>query len=182
MWGNDHGMPSQTERGACKGFPPALTHTKGSGHTLWKFDPLPDSPFATYVCCMECGASGSMQAWQNLAIRCPGEWTSPSTQQAWSRLNRGKHPHTRHGNRQHFHTGVLIGAPTRAPPPPPPPAHQPPVRPPARAHSATPPQLQPAQLRRQPRPRSLQPPPACTGTGANDLVQPQQLGASGRGA
>ena len=100
------GCPVKPHGGACAGLPSAMVKAKGKGHDLWKFDPISGSPLAAYVCCRACGASGSQQAWQNLACGCPGKWTSTTTKAAWSRLNVGKHPHPRHGNRQHFFAGV----------------------------------------------------------------------------
>ena len=100
------GCPARPSGGACSGLPNAMVSTKGRGHTLWRYDPIPGSPFAAYICCKACGASGSQQAWQNLASTCPGKWTSCTTKAAWTRLNLGKHPHPRHGDRTHFFQGV----------------------------------------------------------------------------
>ena len=108
------GCPVIPDGGACHGIPAAMRKHKGTGHLLYKFDPIPGSPYAAYICCKVCGASGSQLAWQNLAGKCPGKWTSPTTQQAWSRLNRGKHPHARHGTGNHFFPGIPL--PDTAPP------------------------------------------------------------------
>ena len=100
--------PSKPEGGACAGLPKAITTVTGKGHVLWRFDPTPASTFASYVCCKACGASGSPLAWQNLSGSCPGKWTSSTTQQAWSRLQQGKHPHPRHKGRNLFYPGVPL--------------------------------------------------------------------------
>ena len=50
--------PAQPEGGACTGLPKAMVAKKGKGHVLWRFEPTPNSPFAAYICCQECGGIG----------------------------------------------------------------------------------------------------------------------------
>ena len=100
--------PTQPEGGACTGLPKAMTRHVGAGHQLYSFHPTPGSPFASYICCKDCGASGSQLAWQNLSGTCRGKFTSSSTKLAWSRLNSGQHPHPRHKGKQLFFPGVPL--------------------------------------------------------------------------
>ena len=102
------GCPLQPEGGACHGLPKAVVKPKGRGHVLWRFEPTPASPFAAYICCQMCGASGSQQAWQNLASPCLGKWTSDTTKLAWNRLQEGRHPHPRHKGFHLFYPGVPL--------------------------------------------------------------------------
>ena len=100
--------PAKPEGGACIGLPKAVAAASGQGHLLWKFDATPGSPFASYVCCELCGASGSQLAWQNLSGPCLGKWTSATTRQAWRRLQAGQHPHPRHKGHGLFFPGVPL--------------------------------------------------------------------------
>ena len=100
--------PSRPSGGACTGLPKAVAKPPGKGHTLWRFEPTPGSPFAAYVCCQSCGASGSQMTWQHLSGPCLGKWTSASTKLAWQRLNSGKHPHQRHKAKNLFFPGVPL--------------------------------------------------------------------------
>ena len=100
--------PAQPEGGACTGLPKAVVAKKGKGHVLWRFAPTPNSPFAAYICCQDCGASGSMLAWQHLSGTCTGKWTSSTTKSAWHRLSVGMHPHNRHKGEHLFFPGVPL--------------------------------------------------------------------------
>ena len=100
--------PTQPVGGACTGLPRAIASRSGRGHVLWRFDPTEGSPFAAYVCCQFCGASGSQMTWQNLSGPCYGKWTSATTKLAWHRLNDGRHPHQRHKGRNLFFPGVPL--------------------------------------------------------------------------